>query len=500
MVRHAHPGAAWSYGLPELYPPTGPLIANPGCYATAALLALHRSRARSTTRRRRREVRRVRRRQDAEAVVARRRRAREPLALRGRRAPACAGNRAAARRSRLLRPAPAARAARPARHVLRADERGPRAPCSRTPTPASPAVRVLPEGTTPELGARPGDRRCRDRRLRPTGHRDGDRHLRARQPRQGRRGPSGAEREPRARARGDSRAAADGGARMSVTAATGLRRIGGSRRDPTRSQGRRAAPADVPCDRRCAMDAEPRASGTGRRVEAAPRARPAAGGRRQLGDGERGDRDTGVPTRSRLPNAAAALGLATEQVLVLSTGVIGAPLPLERCSPGIQLRPRSSRPTAARRGRGDPHDRHPRQRSPSSGAGVHGRRDGERLRDDPSQPRDDARDRHDRLPARAGEASDFLRPAVDAQLQRISVDGECSTNDAVVLLATARAASSGHPRPTRLRARLGRCADLAKQIVADGEGATLSRRSLSRAPRATPRLARSRSGSPRRRS
>jgi N-acetyl-gamma-glutamyl-phosphate reductase len=33
------PGA-WSYGLPELYRPTGNLIANPGCYATAALLAL----------------------------------------------------------------------------------------------------------------------------------------------------------------------------------------------------------------------------------------------------------------------------------------------------------------------------------------------------------------------------------------------------------------------------------------------------------------------------
>jgi len=30
----------WSYGLPELYPPAGSLIANPGCYATAALLAL----------------------------------------------------------------------------------------------------------------------------------------------------------------------------------------------------------------------------------------------------------------------------------------------------------------------------------------------------------------------------------------------------------------------------------------------------------------------------
>ena len=33
------PGA-WSYGLPELFPADGLLIANPGCYATAALLAL----------------------------------------------------------------------------------------------------------------------------------------------------------------------------------------------------------------------------------------------------------------------------------------------------------------------------------------------------------------------------------------------------------------------------------------------------------------------------
>jgi len=33
------PGA-WSYGLPEIHPPEGRLIANPGCYATAALLAL----------------------------------------------------------------------------------------------------------------------------------------------------------------------------------------------------------------------------------------------------------------------------------------------------------------------------------------------------------------------------------------------------------------------------------------------------------------------------
>jgi N-acetyl-gamma-glutamyl-phosphate reductase len=40
----SHPRAgeldAWCYAVPELSPPTGRLIANPGCYATAALLAL----------------------------------------------------------------------------------------------------------------------------------------------------------------------------------------------------------------------------------------------------------------------------------------------------------------------------------------------------------------------------------------------------------------------------------------------------------------------------
>ncbi|MGD0715203.1 MAG: N-acetyl-gamma-glutamyl-phosphate reductase [Gaiellaceae bacterium] len=39
---HPRPGtlAGWSYAVPELSPPAGRLIANPGCYATAALLAL----------------------------------------------------------------------------------------------------------------------------------------------------------------------------------------------------------------------------------------------------------------------------------------------------------------------------------------------------------------------------------------------------------------------------------------------------------------------------
>jgi N-acetyl-gamma-glutamyl-phosphate reductase len=36
---HPRPGT-WEYAIPELFPPVGPLIANPGCYATAAILAL----------------------------------------------------------------------------------------------------------------------------------------------------------------------------------------------------------------------------------------------------------------------------------------------------------------------------------------------------------------------------------------------------------------------------------------------------------------------------
>ena len=40
--RHSAPASLdrWSYAVPELWPPAGPLVANPGCYATATLLAL----------------------------------------------------------------------------------------------------------------------------------------------------------------------------------------------------------------------------------------------------------------------------------------------------------------------------------------------------------------------------------------------------------------------------------------------------------------------------
>src|SRR5581483_5848503 len=57
-----------------------------------------------------------------------------------------------------------------------------------------------------------------------------------------------------------------------------------------------------------------------------------------------------------------------------------------------------------------------------------------------------------------GEAIAFLRPAVDASFNAITVDGECSTADTDAAFAATLA---------------GVCGELAKQIVADGEGATV---------------------------
>jgi glutamate N-acetyltransferase/amino-acid N-acetyltransferase len=78
-------------------------------------------------------------------------------------------------------------------------------------------------------------------------------------------------------------------------------------------------------------------------------------------------------------------------------------------------------------------------------------------------------------PLEPGEASGFLRPAVDASFNSISIDGECSTNDAVVLLANGASGAERTPAADAAFAlALGRVADeLAKQIVADGEGATI---------------------------
>jgi glutamate N-acetyltransferase / amino-acid N-acetyltransferase len=78
-------------------------------------------------------------------------------------------------------------------------------------------------------------------------------------------------------------------------------------------------------------------------------------------------------------------------------------------------------------------------------------------------------------PLASGEAETFLRPAVDGSFNRISVDGECSTNDAVVLLANGAGdlERRGAASDEKFAGALAEvCADLSRQIVEDGEGAT----------------------------
>lgn len=78
-------------------------------------------------------------------------------------------------------------------------------------------------------------------------------------------------------------------------------------------------------------------------------------------------------------------------------------------------------------------------------------------------------------PLEAGEAHGYLKRAVGESFNRISVDGECSTNDAVILLANGASGVERTARSDRVFAEALSevCADLSRQIVMDGEGATV---------------------------
>ena len=189
---------------------------------------------------------------------------------------------------------------------------------------------------------------------------------------------------------------------------------------------------------------------------------------------------TGEPglaaARATGAEAARLLGLAAEQVLVLSTGVIGKRLPLDNVLGGVRSAAlqlsRTGGPTAAEAIMTT--DTRPKE-SLARGAGfaVGGMAKGSGMI-------------HPNLatmlavvttdyPLEPGEAIDFLRPAVDASFNSISVDGECSTNDSVVLLANGASLIERTPASDEQFAFCLRkvCADLARQIVADGEGATV---------------------------
>ena len=171
---------------------------------------------------------------------------------------------------------------------------------------------------------------------------------------------------------------------------------------------------------------------------------------------------------------ASLLGIDPEQVLVLSTGVIGAKLPMPKLLAGlgqIEVSPDGGGEAAEAILTTDTVAKQAVVRR--GGFTVGGMAKGAGMI-------------HPYLatmlavvttdyPLAADEAQGFLKRAVNQSFNRISVDGECSTNDAVILLANGE---SGVERTAatddEFAAALGEvCADLAQQIVADGEGATV---------------------------
>ena len=185
--------------------------------------------------------------------------------------------------------------------------------------------------------------------------------------------------------------------------------------------------------------------------------------------GERGKLDA----LASAAEAARLLDLDAEEVLVMSTGVIGTRLPLHRLLPGLE-------PAVAALsddGGSDAAeaimttDTKPKEAVVSrAGFTVGGMAKGSGMihpdlatmlavvtTDYPLEPR---------------EAIGFLRPAVETSFNAISVDGEPSTNDCVILLANG--ASGAARDDAAFAAALGEvCADLARQVVADGEGITV---------------------------
>ena len=175
-------------------------------------------------------------------------------------------------------------------------------------------------------------------------------------------------------------------------------------------------------------------------------------------------------------HVAELLDLRAEEVVVLSTGVIGPRLPMEKLLAGVDAAAAALSPdggpdaaeailttdagpkTAVRTGDGFTVG------GMAKGAGmIH-----------PCLATMLAVVTTD-YPLGPGEADGFLRPAVEQSFNRISVDGDCSTNDAVVLLANGQSGIARDPGMDEqfAAALTDVCSDLARQIVADGEGATV---------------------------
>jgi glutamate N-acetyltransferase/amino-acid N-acetyltransferase len=202
---------------------------------------------------------------------------------------------------------------------------------------------------------------------------------------------------------------------------------------------------------------------------AAPQAVAVNSGVANAATGERGELDA-LATASE---AARLLALRVEEVLVLSTGVIGVHLPLGKVRTGLVAA------AASLSGAGGAEaadailttDTRPKEAVAKRGGFVVGGMAKGSGMIHPALATMLAVVTTD-YPLGPGEAEAFLRPAVESTFNRISVDGECSTNDAVLLLANG---ASGAPRDDAAFAAALHdvCASLARQIVEDGEGRTV---------------------------
>jgi glutamate N-acetyltransferase / amino-acid N-acetyltransferase len=188
--------------------------------------------------------------------------------------------------------------------------------------------------------------------------------------------------------------------------------------------------------------------------------------------GERGKLDA----LATAAEAGRLLDLYAEEVLVLSTGVIGVPLPMGKLLPGLRvaagdLSGEGGADAAVAIMTTDTKPKIAAAGGPGFTVGGMAKGSGMIHPDLATMLALVTTD----YPIAPGEAIDFLRPAVDESFNSISVDGDCSTNDAVILLANGASGVERTPAGDLAFAAALRkvCRDLAEQIVADGEGVTV---------------------------
>jgi glutamate N-acetyltransferase/amino-acid N-acetyltransferase len=163
--------------------------------------------------------------------------------------------------------------------------------------------------------------------------------------------------------------------------------------------------------------------------------------------------------------AADALGLETEQVAVAETGVIGVPMPMSAVLPGIE---QAAKHLSADGGASFADaimttDRWPKRVTLEvDGVTLSAQAKGGGM----IQPNMATRLCFVQTAAVVDDPGAALRRAVEASFNRITVDGQMSTNDTVLLQATG---ASGKPLPAGLLDAV--LLQLAIEVIRDGEGA-----------------------------